>query len=98
MEHRKIVVDVVAEWSKMLVNAQPAEHVVPRDAEQESTDRAARRIEQMPFAHQEQKNFLRHVLSDIFRPAHLQGKPVNRTLAPAIQHGERLFVSGEHRP
>jgi hypothetical protein len=98
VKHRNIIVKVVAERRELLLDAQPAQHVVPSHAKQESTYRPARRIEHMTLAHQEEKNFLRDVLSDRFRPAHLQGKPVDRPLTPAIQHGERFLVSGKHQP
>ena len=49
----------------------------------------------MTLAHQEQKDLLRDVLGDGFRPAHLQGKTVNPALAAAVKKRQGFLVSGQ---
>ena len=85
-----------AQRREQLFDAQTAQHMIASDSKQERTERSSGRVKHMTVAHQEEEDFLRHVLGDGFRAAHLQSEPVDRGLAATIEKRECLFVSGQH--
>src|SRR6185369_6547454 len=73
MQERSVIVRIVTQRRQQMLDPQTAEHVVPSYTQQKRADRTSRGVKDVTFAHEEEKDLLRDVLGDCFRPAHLQG-------------------------
>jgi hypothetical protein len=69
---------------------------VSRDAVQERPDGSPRWIVPRAAFHQNQKDFLRHILGDGGRPAHVQREAVNPGLLPPEESCEGFFLARQH--
>jgi hypothetical protein len=72
--------------------------MIPRDAEQKSAQRPARRVKPLGVANQSHENLLRHILRYRRVPAHMQRKPVYRRMLTPVEQRKRSLVPGHHPP
>jgi hypothetical protein len=67
--------------------------VISGDAEKKAGNRAAFGVKSFRIANQCNENFLRHVLSYRYVPAHVQSKPVNRRMFALVKEREGSFIA-----